>query len=367
MGKQKQRSLNTISRQTSIPLPSSKPLKEKSPPANQITTFASLSSPEPEYSLDVPSSPPFSSLVKGPNKGKMASNLEISRNKTHANQSCYLPLSHPLPASFDSQNSVEALLTQTQDDHDSDQGEDLGVRYHSSNRSLSQALDILVPSFELVHHHNELQWEASQPAEEYLTSNPTFQSQPDDHHHLENLPFTPQPPSQLRLDSEFPLHFHDRPRGSTCKSPHAVHVSLSPLSPSLPIFAVSTPLPQKWYQSSPLLKRKKRSTCNDESLDASPLKAEAASALQTKSKKMFRLGTLRIAPTPLPGGSKTEHPTVDALPMDVDSDANRQNNLATHALSPYDLERTSQDSPDLNSYPELQTQAPYQSQILTQL
>jgi len=89
-------------------------------------------------------------------------------------------------------------------------------------------------------------------------------------------------------------------------------------------------------------------------------------------KKRIREGTFQIAPASLSEESNTKHAEVDALPMDIDSDANRQNDLSTHPHSPCDLEifsQSFQDSSDLsqiNSYPALQTQAPYQSQILTQ-
>lgn len=362
----KPRNPDGISRQAPSPLTFS----------NQITSFASLSSPEPErtsFSLEIPDSPSFSSLVERPNKRKVTSNIADSINKTHADQLHPLSLSHPASASFDSQNSVEAQLTQTeQDDDDIDQDEDLDLRHHSFNELLSQAPDIPIPSFGLIHENgdcrDELQWGPSQPADEYLMSDPISQSQSTSH--LENLPVMSQPPSQLRLDSEFPLHSHDRPRCSTSKTPHAVldpsaAMPLSSPSPTSSPFAVSTPVKQNWYQ--PPLKRRKRS---DKNSDTSPSKAEA-SASQTKSKKMFRSGTLQITPASLSEESKAKHATVDALPMDTDPDANRQNNLATPD-SRYDLEissQSSQDSSNLSesiSYPALHTQAPYQSQSLTQ-
>jgi hypothetical protein len=169
-----------------------------------------------------------------------------------------------------------------------------------------------------------LEWELSQHPEEYPTSDPISQSQSDDHHHLENLPVMSQPPSQLRLD------------------PSAA-VPLSSTSPaSSPTFAVSTPMRQNWYQ--PPLKRRKRSTCNDK--DSGPLQITSGSPS---------------------GASRGKHAIVDALPV------NRQNNSVTTPTrphSPCDLfSQSSQDSSnrsEINSYPGLQTQAPYQSQILTQ-
>ena len=318
----------------------------------------------------MPDSPSFSSLVERPNQRQRTSILgNVSRNKTHANQLHLLSPSQPSSASFTSQNFVEAQLTQTQDDDmDMDQDEDF-LLYHSPNELSSQAPDIFNPYFELIHEHDELQWELSQPAEEYLRTDTTSQSQSNGHHHLENLPVMSQPPSQLRLDSEFSVYFHDHPQGSASKAPHtdqpvldpSAAVPLSPSSPApSPIFAASTPVRQNWYQ--PPLKRRKRSTCNDKNSHPFPLKMEVAFGSPTKSKKMFRSGTLPIRPTSLSG----KHVNVDALP----SGANRQDNLATRSRSPYDLfSQSSQDSSDfskINSYPALQTQAPYQSQILTQ-
>jgi hypothetical protein len=79
---------------------------------------------------------------------------------------------------------------------------------------------------------------------------------------------------------------------------------------------------------------------------------------------------LQITPGSSSKESKGKHAIVDALP------ANHQNNLATPPTrphSPCDLfSQSSQDLPDLSEinsysgYPALQTQAPYQSQILTQ-
>jgi len=279
----------------------------------------------------------------------------VSHND-HANQFFPPPLSQPSSAS---QNSVEAQLTQTQND-DMDQNEDLP--YHSSNALLSQAPD----SFGLIHEDDELQWKLSQPVEDYLRtrSDPSTQSQSDSHHHLENLPVMSQPPSQLRLDPEFSLHFHNRPQGSTSKV-HSRQTGLDPLTPSSPasspIFAVSTPVRQNWYQ--PPLKRRKRSACNDKNSDPSPSKMESF----VSPTKMFRSGTLQIEPTSLSEEFMAKHINLDALP----SGANRQNNLATRSQSPYDLfSQSSHDSSDpseIDSYPPLQTQAPYQSQILTQV
>ena len=168
------------------------------------------------------------------------------------------------------------------------------------------------------------QREPSQHAEEYPTNDPISQTQSeslsDGHHHLENLPIMSQPPSQLRLD------------------PSAAVPLSSPSPASSPIFAVSTPLRQNWYQ--PPLKRRKRSTCNDK--DSGPL---------------------QITPGPSSEKSKGKHAIVETLP------ANRQNNLETPQSPCNSFSQSSHDSSDLseiNTYPALQTQAPYQSQILTQ-
>ena len=313
-------SSDDISHRNSPLLPSSKPFQKQTPPVNPIT-FASLSSPEPEqppFLLEVPDSPSFTALVERPNKRKRTSNLGlVSHNEAHANQLYPPPLSQSSSASFASQNSVEAQLTQTQE-----------------------------------------------PVEDYLRSHL------DSHHHLENLPAMSQPPSQLRLDPEFPLHFHDRLQGSTSKARrtgldpnHPIAAPpLTPSSPvSSPIFAVSTPVRQNWYQ--PPLKRRKRSVCDDKNSDPSPSKMESF----VSPMKMFRSGTLQIKPTSLSEESKAKHINLDALP----SGTNRQNNLAARSQSPDDLySQSSHDSSDPfenNSYPTLQTQAPYQSQILTQL
>ena len=178
----------------------------------------------------------------------------------------------------------------------------------------------LDPSAPLPNPPLPLEWELSQHVEKYTTSDPISQSQSDSHHHLENLPVMSEPPSRLRLD------------------PSAVSLN-SPPPASSPIFAVSTPLRQNWYQ--PPLKRRKRSTCNDK--DSGPLQTTPASSSE---------------------GSKGKHAIVDALP------ANRLATPPTRPHSPCDLSsHSTQDSSDLseiNSYPALQTQAPYQSQILTQ-
>lgn len=307
---------------------------------------------EPSSSLPSPpaSSPALHSphhLVHSPGPAPSPSPLSLEKhkpsaspNETHADQTQSFQLSQHSSASFASQNSIEAQLTQTQASDGMDQDEDL-LPYHSSNVLSSHTPDVFIPPG-LIHEHDELQWELSQHAEGCLTSDPISQSQ--SHHHLENLPVMSQPPSQLRLD------------------PSAA-VPLSPSSPaSSPTFAVSTPLRQNWYQ--PPLKRRKRSTCNDKGPGSSPLKREEEFVLHTKSKNKYRSGTLQITPGSSSEESKGKHTIVDALP------ANRQNNLATCPDSPCDLfSQSSQDPSDLseiNSYPALQTQAPYQSQILTQ-
>ena len=127
----------------------------------------------------------------------------------------------------------------------------------------------------------------------------------------------------------------------------------NPLSPT---FAVRTSVRQNWYQ--PSLKQRKRSY-NDKNPDPSPSKMESF----VSPTKMFRSGTLQIKPTSLSEEFKANL----ALP----SGANRQNNLATRSQSLYDLfsqsPHDSSDPSEIDSYRALQTQAPYQSQISTQV
>jgi hypothetical protein len=305
--------------------------------------FASLSSPaDSPAPLAIPNSPAFSSLI-GSKKRKLAFHIpeNATPSKLHHSRSHPFSLSSISQSSTGSQMSVEMQLTQSLEEPDEDISDQDAVGEDENETP-------------------ELHLPESDPQSD--------QSEP-------------------QLNS-FPIHFH-KPKSCSPTIPHPTQPEFdssaslqlsSPAPLASPTFAASTPQRQNWYQSAVVRKRGKKPEPEEVvRLTPSPAKSDASasqlgdrrsrtprSKSATKSKK-FRSGTLQIKtvaplPEPIPEGPETcESPPDQDQIMLQDVDEADENNSSQSYM---DLD--SQSTQDY-SYPPLQTQAPYQSQSLSQL
>jgi hypothetical protein len=296
-------------------------------------TFASLGSPaDSPAPLPIPNSPAFSSLISS-KKRKLVFHMPENATPPKLYHSRSHPLSHSSisQSSTGSRISVEIQLTESIEEDISDRdamGED----------------------------ENET---------------PEFHLPESD----------PQSEPQL---SSFPIHFH-KSKGFSPTQPEfdsSAPLQLSSPAPlASPTFAASTPQRQNWYQSAVVRKRGKKAEPEEEpvKLAPSPSKSDASASQsgdrrsrtpRSKSanrSKKFRSGTLQIKtmaplPDPIPEGSETCEPPPDqdqAMSQDM-GEADENNTSQSY------LDLDSQSTQDY-SYPPLQTQAPYQSQYLSQL
>ncbi|KAF8969449.1 hypothetical protein BDZ97DRAFT_1795694 [Flammula alnicola] len=402
---------STAGKATKAAVPSATPELEASQEQRAIVstpTFASLSSPaDSPAPLPIPNSPSFSSLVERPNKRKLA--FEVPENAPQSK--LYHSQSHPLSqstssfSSTGSQLSVEMQLTQSPesgsegDDSDEDAvGEiDEAEQLPLEHVTASDSSDAVAPApvtnkdQEQELYKAELPWDPSQHQE----SQNAFSSEPDSSMQesgsgVANFDLLTQPPSQFQYES-FPIHHHG-PKISS-RLPHPIETDPSSSAPlhlsspaplSSPTFAVSTPQRQNWYQ--PPVRRQRSSkkidphAVDEDASKVSPVKPEVPSSRpndrrrsrtpkpkNTQKKSAFRSGTVQITPVSIPPEpipeepqDKPQHLHDDPMSQDV---AYGFDNSQTQSQPYMDLDDSQ--SHDY-SYPPLQTQAPYQSQTMSQ-
>ncbi|CAA7260049.1 unnamed protein product [Cyclocybe aegerita] len=348
------------------------PLSEEFSPQQDVSmpSFASLSSPAGSPPLlDIPKSPSFSSLVARSTKRKSPVKPASRRHP--------LSQSSSSDSSTGSQLSVERQLTQSpvsgseENGGPDASGEDdfLNPPGHLpiSQPGSSQAPDMYAA---------ELEWHSSVSQND---SNTVSQSPPQGPM-LATLESFSQPPSQFE---SFPIHDHgSKPKVASAfpESPSSSpSLALSqPVPLASPTFAISTPQQrQNWYQAPPRRRHSSQSSGQSPKFEdppnASPPKRDLAASRASrrasrppKFKKVFRSGTLQITPAPRPITEEldTQHADhSDALLQDVL--AVQYNTYDPWANSQTQDYMDSSQSQDL-SYPPLQTQAPYHSQILSQ-
>ena len=189
-----------------------------------------------------------------------------------------------------------------------------------------------------------------------------------------------QPEPQL---NSFPIHFHKSkdcsptiPHPTQPESDSSAPLQLSSPAPlPSPTFATSTPQRQNWYQSTVVRKRGKKAEPEEPvKLAPSPSKSDTSQDRRShtpRSKsasrsKRFRSGTLQIKtmaplPEPILEGSETcePPPEQDQTMLQDMGEADEKNSSQSF------MDLDSQSTQDY-SYPPLQTQAPYQSQYLSQ-
>lgn len=353
------------------------------PDLSSPPTFASFNSPAATpQPVSIPASPSFSSLVSK----KRRLNFDVPEHEPTPRTKPLRSRSHPLSQSTStestsaSQASVAMQLTQSLSDDDSDSDEDALVEVddleqevqEQSGKPVAAELNMGDPKEEL--YEDELSW-GSENSEETA-------------HALANFGSLSQPPSQFQFDS-FPIHHHGPkahrpPPIETVPSSSALPPLSAPAPLSSPTFAISTPIRQNWYQ--PVVRRKsssKQSLHESEldregtqmSLENSQLQSmngaspASKSKLTSKKKSVFRSGTLQITPISLIPESPPPKEDEKVLQLEqVDS--------IPHGIQDFSVALdTSQDYMDLDnsdsfedfSYPPLQTQAPYESQTMSQL
>jgi len=382
-----------------------------------VSTFAALSSPTGSHaSLAIPASPSFSSLVHRPKRKPAFDSPEPQLRKQ---QNTGLQITSKPSASFtstDSRKSVEKQLNQRppseedddeddedyeesshdEDDEDEDEDDDedgdgdehegvrgeeddaMDVSQHSPSAPSSGSSRLNPTDSTQDLYKAELEWPSSNPA----VSEELPQSQASDiqiHGTLAEPASFSQPPSQFE-QSTFPFHNHNR---RTTSQLHDIHTDIdtsaslalsSPAPLVSPTFAVSTPQRQAWY-SNPLVRRRssmkiEHSTSAESTpKPSSPRQKEApiptvspASAhshrSRTPKKTVFRSGTLNLGTSALPPEPIAEEPE-DHLIRDIMA-------VRDETYDPWAGTQISESSQDM-SYPPLQTQAPYQSQSLSQL
>ncbi|KIM46387.1 hypothetical protein M413DRAFT_441479 [Hebeloma cylindrosporum] len=302
-------------------------------------TFASLSSPaDSPAPLPVPNSPAFSSLVSS-KKRKLVFDLPENATPNHSR-------SHPLSqssisqSSTGSQMSVEHQLTQSLEEADEDVSDRDAMGEHEDD----------IPEFPLTGSDSD-------------GSHSQLNSFAVHVHKPKSCSPTIPHPSQPEFDSTAPQQL--------CSPPPLVS----------PTFAVSTPQRQNWYQSAVVRKRNKNAEAEEglvKLATPSPSKSDASASQASDRRsrtprsrpsskpKKFRSGTLQIKtvaslPEPIPEGSETFEPLPD------------QDQTMSQDLVEADVNNSPQSYMDLDSqstqdysYPPLQTQAPYQSQYLSQ-
>lgn len=389
-------------------------------------TFASLGSPAGSLtSFQIPASPTFSTLVRGANKRKETSETQQEGKRSRQDDSSLESVS---AVSTGSQRSVEEHLTQTsegdvRDNNESD--EDIGCSQPDCSREdvvmipppseapLSSS-SLLPESSQQSAYKGELSWD-----EPHVLS-PRFISQPSCGSSQERSikPFPEslsQPPSQLQLASSIYRTKSSSPLLQTSQFDANSSILSLPLNPAALLvspptgFIASTPQRQTWYQSAPRRRVSSRSTSGamtpkpssrgPEPTGALPDTGEEQSQLQQCASKTrqtphprespsikrsgFRSGTLQLTPSashhqidsqsqsparpqPITSHTITDEDTRNVSPVRHDSaiPEERPNSWETQSQS----DQHSLMSPNMSStsYPPLQTQAPYQSQSLSQ-
>jgi hypothetical protein len=373
-------------------------------------TFASLGSPSGSLaSLEIPSSPSFSSLVRRPHKRK--SSEEPGSSPRDLKRIRRDPFSHSQEStssnSTGSQRLVEEQLTQSspsvssvkRGEVDSDSNEEDEAAQSSGedvvlsppNPSVS-----MLESSERDPYHAELNWDASERKSSQPTKSNESQPQETPIPQPDSLS---QPPSQLQLspfhspemlmpNSEFQTDLD-----SSLSLPSNTPVPLS--SPTG--FAISTPQRQNRYLRPPKMKISSRTSSGEETPKPSRKREGAAVADQSQAetfsraqpgpqiriishpptspipkKPVFRSGILRVTPGTTRPQTRSQSPAKSRSLSDTTADENALRAAAREDVYTWNGSQSQSDSQlstsqEFASYPPLQTQAPYQSQSFSQL
>jgi hypothetical protein len=363
--------------------PESGDLQAQHPDLSSPPTFASFNSPAATpRPVSIPPSPSFSSLVSK----KRRLDFDVSEHEPTSRIKSLRSRSHPLSQSTSmesstSQASVAKQLTQSLSDDDSESDEDALDDVHDleqeipkqSSKPVAAELNTDDPK-EGELYEEELSW-GSENSDETADPLAIFES-------------PSQPPSQFQFDT-FPLHHHGPkkhrpPPIETVPSSSAFLPLSAPAPLSSPTFAISTPTRQNWYQ--PVVRRKSSSKqslhepeLDQEGTQMSPENSQlqsmngaspaSNSKLSSKKKSVFRSGTLHITPIALAPESpspKEDEKSIQLEQVDPISHEIQDFPAALDTSQDY-MDLDNSDSFDDFSYPPLQTQAPYESQTMSQL
>ncbi|KAF8914183.1 hypothetical protein CPB84DRAFT_1956933 [Gymnopilus junonius] len=292
---------------------------------NLTPTFASLGSPAgSQASLAIPGSPTFSSLVNRPAKHVLTfdtpENPSPKRSYTgrHHHFSSQSHLSRRL--STGSQVAVEQQLTQLDDDEfsssegesdnnsDKDTAEDDISDPQSSEKD---EMEVDTPNSQATSfpatqgpdaYKSELNWALSQPE-----SSQHQVSQPE----MLHMDLLSQPASQFQHPT-FPFHMHGPKKSIPGTQPEADSSLLlgTPAPLSNPAFAASTPNRQNWYQpplsrtpssqkaKSPLIAQGRPASSSVKSVQPSAQSQSLLHSRNLSKSKKFRSGVLQIMPAP---------------------------------------------------------------------
>ncbi|PPQ77732.1 hypothetical protein CVT25_011167 [Psilocybe cyanescens] len=351
-------------------------------------SFASLSSPagsSTSFSApDIPNSPSFNSLVEKSGKRKLAADAPENPAAKYSKLYRQHPLSQSANSSTGSRVSVEQHLTQSLESEDESEGgrdidnEDV-LSLESSDHEGS--VDGLSSSQDAA-YQTELPWDISQPeaSQSHEATQPSYTQ--ESQFEGGNYDLLSQAPSQFQTQvvESFPFHFH-APKASTSSQMEpklSAPLHFSPPGPlRSPKYATSTPQRQNWYQPPHKLQcsisQKGDQTGADENQTSSSKKSAQVIIHSQRSQyrdpsksKKFRSGTLQISPPALSQGRTAE----ELLPRERDSvhddallDGIYSDIIVNHDSQSY---MDSSQSLDDYSYPPLQTQAPYESQSMSQ-
>ncbi|KAF5321806.1 hypothetical protein D9619_000638 [Psilocybe cf. subviscida] len=335
-------------------------------------TFASLNSPTNSQVSQasrttpnsIPNSPSFSSLVK------RKSETEHQQQLSRSNLSSQSRSSAGTSGSSGSQMSVEKQLTQSPR---SDIASEVNA---SSHRKIAMHDSFSPPGLDgdVTMSQNlykvELAWDrAEEPENVFLSQQPS---------QAVEFELLTQPPSQLQLGT-FPFHNHRKSRNAgVSQAEPTSSMSFRP-SPTVQAmentFAASTPQPQPARRQTRSQSRGPEPAPVQAKLPSTPAKrttsSKAASASRTPKPKStkprsrsFRSGTLQITPLAQPQPSTITEETSQQLQQGLTAEEllNMHNPLYHFNGSP----GQSQSSFQSMDFAELQTQAPYESQPMSQ-
>lgn len=317
--------------------PSPPKISTLAPPDRQTPTFASLSS-SPSGSpalLDYPDSPDLNQLITDVVGEKRTYESDPHQGSRARKRMRYEWASHDSHASSDSHDSVERQLTQTPE------------------------MDADADAF-------------GEPDDEYISTNPSSQSQKS-----ESLAQATRSPdlyageidwSSGERASHFATTGTSSPADSSSQSQMSLPLNISTQTPAIPSAPSPHPLVQRqaWYQAP--RPRKKSGASKSSKTDATRAGSSSTTQSQQRvtrrapgrteltsapSAKSFRSGSLKISPAKDLATTQPSNPADAGACHSVDSQSN------------HDDWAESQDSSQPFSYVP-QTQAPYQSQSLSQ-
>lgn len=321
-------------------------------------TFASLSSPlDAPVLASIPGSPSFNSLVDDAINSRKRKDRSgepesvIHKRIYNAKDSCINPSQSQ--SSTASRDSVARILTQNTNNLGDVDIDAVGEIDEEALFTLSHNMDHKASEEDINQYSGELNWEEPKQRSKHTplrepsvpsSSNPSIKFP------LESLS---QPPSQLQAHSQ------------SVQPPDSIDPSQLTLDTSLPLgsiaplespgFASSTPR-QAWYQPVPIHKPRRRTSEHPGGLVIPPLSEGANSP----PPNMFRSGTLHIIPPRMHSAASPEGPK-DRADLQVKQQLAQQDRHQSQSQ----LSSSEGDSQEF-SYPPLQTQAPYQSQSLSQ-